>query len=93
MSQIDSLLSKLGRRRDGRKRYKVIDGQVCEIARWTTSCSGCFEFNEALGLDNYPFDSKNHCHIGAGCHECGYSGKRRMEMWVPMIHIDEEEKV
>lgn len=48
------------------------NGQDGHIVRWTTSCSGCDEIGEyANGR-------------GSGCSECGYTGKRRREEWVPL---------
>lgn len=67
----------------GRKAEKVINGEVCHIARWTSHCTGCLESNEGHHVGEYPFDEKAGCHVGSGCHECGYTGKRRHEMWVP----------
>ena len=61
-----------GHRLDRRRKYAIIDGQVHELARWTEECSGCTEY------------SMGHKIYGpAGCHECGYTGKRRHQMWVP----------
>jgi hypothetical protein len=45
------------------------------IARWTQPCSGCTPGYEEVGT--YPLE-------GNGCHECGYTGKRRQRMWFPM---------
>lgn len=45
---------------------------------FTKECSGCFEPGEYSGLTYlYPYDSKAKCYVGAGCAECGYTGKRR----------------
>lgn len=68
---------------------KIIDGERCRLTKWTDSCSGCFEFNEGLGLSDYPIDKKHNIHLGSGCSECGYQGKVRHEMWVP-IEFDPE---
>lgn len=63
-----------GRRVDRRRRY-LIDTtepektQLCELAHWTDSCSGC----------RYP-DGTNE-----GCGECGYTGKRHESMFVPVL--------
>jgi hypothetical protein len=47
------------------------------------SCSGCCEGGEyGSNLHNYEYDKRRHCHIGAGCFECGYTGKRRSEIWM-----------
>jgi Na+-translocating ferredoxin:NAD+ oxidoreductase RNF subunit RnfB len=79
--KVDELL---GFRADRRKRYKIIDGEVCELARWTQSCSGCYET-----IDGSPFAGterdKNGISLGSGCGECGYHGKVRMTAWVPVI--------
>ena len=54
-------------------------------AKWTQSCSGCCELGDYGSNPNrHPYDEKNQCHIGFGCDECGYTGKRRVEMWVPI---------
>lgn len=31
----------LGRKADRRKRYTLIDGEACEVAEWTATCTGC----------------------------------------------------
>lgn len=72
------------------KKTKMIDGVEHEIARWTTSCSGCFEGGEYGGLaHNYRYDEKAQCHLGMGCKECEYTGKRKNEMWVPASKLED----
>ena len=61
-----------GRRLDRRRAYAIIDGEVCESARWTAACSGCHE-----GYGNGP---------GHGCRECGYTGMKRSGAWVPLYN-------
>jgi len=61
------------------KRYLVrtwrgVDGF---IIKFTTDCSGCNDYSEGV-LVAGPF----------GCHECGYTGKRRRTEWVP-FDVDE----
>lgn len=58
-----------GRRLDRRCSYAIIKGDVCELVRFSMSCSGC---NEGMGEK------------GAGCHECGYTGRSRVSQWVPI---------
>jgi len=37
-----------------------------------------------MGLAHlYEYDVKRHCYVGAGCEECGYSGKRVERFFVP----------
>jgi hypothetical protein len=67
-----------------KKLQKVINGEVCEIARWTQTCSGCFNSEDGHPIGEYPKDAKHGCFVGSGCDECGYRGKRRIEMWVPV---------
>jgi rRNA maturation endonuclease Nob1 len=59
------------------KRVKVVRfrGQDGMVVRWTDSCSGCTSSYEEAGtvLDK-----------GMGCSECGHTGKRRNEEWVPL---------
>lgn len=81
-----------------RRRYRTIDlgdgektrvlvvefrGHDGHIVRWTQACSGCHETNEGYETGYYPYDKKAQCYVGAGCGECGYTGKRRREEWVP----------
>jgi hypothetical protein len=68
-----------GKRLDRRRKYAVDDADDADpkfplfsLARWTDDCSGC----------------KCDCHPGcghgvSGCHECGYTGRRRVVMWLP----------
>lgn len=75
----------VGKRLDRRRIYALIQNQVCELVSWTDSCSGCFEGGEYMGMAHYyPYDKKAHCHVGAGCCECGYTGKRIRKEWVPV---------
>lgn len=61
-----------GRRLDRRRNYAIIDGQVAESCQWSQACSGCYEdHNIAHGT-------------GIGCHECGYTGRRRSGAWIPL---------
>ena len=75
-----------GRRLDRRKKYALLEDMgICVSAEWTESCTGCFEGGENMGLaHHYLYDIKARCYIGAGCEECGYTGKRRVKMWVPL---------
>lgn len=58
-----------GRRLDRRQSYAIIDGEVCELARWSAACSGC---------------TNDHEERGHGCSECGYTGRSRSAQWVPL---------
>lgn len=58
------------------------------VGCWTVSCTGCFEFNEGLGMHRYQYDDKAHCYVGHGCSECGYTGKRRDRCWMPINPSD-----
>ena len=67
-----------------RKRVKMIDGIPHIRIVYTTECCGCFEGGDYMGLaHNYPYDPKARCYVGAGCDECGYTGKRRYDLWMP----------
>ena len=59
---------------------------------WTDSCSGCTELGECMGNAHlYPYDSKARCHIGAGCEECGFTGKRRTSWLLPVPMVIQRE--
>lgn len=58
-----------GHRVDRRKTYAIVEGKLCESAKWTAACSGC---TGEYGPDR-----------GSGCHECGFTGRSRQAMWVP----------
>lgn len=73
-----------GHRVDRRRAYARDDGQLLELCRGTISCSGCCESGEYGGLLHlYEWDAKAGCHVGGGCSECGHTGKRRLQIWVP----------
>jgi hypothetical protein len=58
---------------DGRRKYFMWDGLVCVAESYTIACSGCTD------------DSEYSCaRIGSGCHECGYTGKRRCNFPCPV---------
>lgn len=88
-----------GRRLDRRRSYATTDdGQPDEsgkalftMAKWTGSCSGCTESEDGHPVGHYPADPKHHCLIGAGCPECGYTGKTRRAYWVPAIEAAKED--
>ena len=65
-----------GVRLDRRRNYAIIKGEVNQSATWTTPCTGC------------SCDSEYPCMCcqtrGAGCEECGGTGKRRSSMWFPV---------
>jgi outer membrane protease len=63
-------------------RVVLHDGFEGFVVKWTATCSGCFESEDGHPVGNYPFDEKAKCYLGAGCEECGYSGKTRREGWV-----------
>ena len=85
----------IGARVDRRKKYATTDdGQATgffdhgeyvlfQLIKWTDSCSGCTETIDGYNVNNYPIDKKHGCMIGGGCEECGYTGKRLNEMWIP----------
>ena len=69
---------------EGQRRKVVLnEGHEGFIAEWTDVCSGCFEYNEGYAPMGAVWDPKAKCFIGAGCHECGYTGKVRHRMWIP----------
>lgn len=69
---------------DRRRSHIMWDGALQVVLRGVESCSGCFEGGDYMGQAHlYPFDKKAGCYIGAGCDECGYTGKRRREHPVP----------
>lgn len=61
-----------GLRLDRRKNYAIIDGQVGESATWSQACTGCYEGHDSFSAR------------GNGCDECGYTGRRRMGLYVPL---------
>lgn len=54
-------------------RFRDQDGHV---VRWTGECSGCSEYEDGHQLV-----------APMGCSECGYTGKRRREEWVPLTGL------
>ena len=79
MTRTDGARPKAGYRMvtvDGR-RYMVVHfrGQPGITGRWTEPCSGCTASYEEAGAM---------LTRGIGCHECGYTGKRRREAWAPI---------
>lgn len=83
----------IGHRVDRRRNYARNGKALLELARWTQSCSGCFEAGEYGGNEhNYPWDDKAQCRLGAGCHECGHQGKVRIGMWVPYVTAENQRK-
>ncbi len=83
-----------GHRLDRRRVYATTDDGkpdewytgflLFKLAQWTTSCSGCRETEDGHNVGHYPWDDKAGCYVGAGCHECGHTGKIRQHEWVPV---------
>ena len=82
-----------GQRLDRRRKYAIdwddeyFPGAILSYGEWTASCTGCHETFEGHEVGTYPRD-KNGVSIGAGCSECGYTGKRRHGYWSPYIPSD-----
>ena len=75
----------VGDRLDRRRRYALgPDGKVGVIEHWTVGCSGCIDTEDGIPIGDYEWDAKHKCYIGAGCPECGYTGKRRMSFVSPL---------
>lgn len=54
------------------------------MGSYTTVCSGCLELGDyGTVLYSGGFDPKTGMVIGAGCRECGYTGKRRHTVFIP----------
>jgi hypothetical protein len=65
-----------------RRRVYVLEGVEGYHAQWTDACSGCTEVPECTsGPDR-----------GIGCHECGYTGKRRWRYWFPFDEAEWESR-
>jgi hypothetical protein len=58
---------------------------------WTETCSGCHDTIDGYEIGPYPRD-KNGIPIGSGCHECGYTGKRRIGWFYPASANEEDKK-
>lgn len=71
---IERLEEIVGHRLDRRRNYAIVDGEVCELASWSEACSGCAEAQEFTSGPSK----------GNGCHECGYTGRSRRMMWLPV---------
>jgi hypothetical protein len=69
-----------------RRRYRVVKHHGFEgyFVRFVQTCSGCHESVDGYDVGEYAFDQKNRITLGAGCHECGYTGKRRVVWFVPL---------
>lgn len=54
------------------------EGVMCEVVKYTHPCSGCScDCSDGYGCD----------HGNSGCHECGYQGKRRVVMYIPLTQF------
>lgn len=56
-------------------------GEMCEVVKYTDTCSGCT--CDVMKAD------KNGVPLGMGCEECGYTGKRRTVMYIPLSVFNE----
>lgn len=63
-----------GRRLDRRRSYAFKLGKIWILEKYTLPCCGCSESPEST-----PAPEK-----GTGCYECGYTGRRRYEVWCPL---------
>jgi hypothetical protein len=64
--------------------HKVVMHEGFEgfVVRWTDECTGCTEREDGHLVGEYGWDPKAKCTVGAGCDECGYTGKSRRAQWV-----------
>lgn len=74
---------RLGRKVNRRKKYRIIDGEVCDHSTYTQTCSGCFNTWEGYDPPGTKYD-KNGIALGFGCECCGYHGKVRESTWYPI---------
>lgn len=63
-----------GRLRTAHRRNKA--GVMCSVVKYTYTCTGC-------SCDIMEAD-KNGIPLGMGCHECGFTGKRRHCFYIPL---------
>lgn len=63
--------------RKGHSHRRNNKGVICEVVKYTNTCSGC-------SCPVMEYDKKNGIPLGMGCHECGHTGKRRMTMYIPI---------
>jgi hypothetical protein len=63
---------------DRRYKWKEWRGELIYTLWYTSYCTGCTECGE---MTNPPA-------IGSGCHECGYTGKRRSPVPIPATMPD-----
>ena len=68
----------------GRVKVVMHEGFEGYVVRWTEACTGCHETEDGHPVGRYAWDSKAKCDVGSGCHECGYTGKRRRVEWIPI---------
>lgn len=54
-------------------------GVMCLVLKYTDTCSGC-------RCDIMQSD-KNGIAMGMGCEECGYTGKRRSVLYIPLTDL------
>ena len=54
-------------------------GEMCEVIKFTWTCSGC----SCPIMQN----DKNGVPMGMGCDECGYTGKRRSTLYIPLTDL------
>lgn len=92
----------MGCRLDRRKRYRYVgrkhrDFWGCLVvvdSGYTGSCSGCYESGECGGMEHwYEWDEKAKCRKGAGCDECGYTGKRVHHFAAPALSLEFEREL
>lgn len=79
-----------GCRLDRRMKYAVHNRQVFSLGTWVQSCSGCHETMDGHEIHPVTRD-KNGVVLGGGCSECGYQGKVRVSMWLPLSDVDEKQ--
>lgn len=63
------------------------DGVMCEMVKFTSSCTGCCEFGDYGSVALGRFDPKTKQTIGIGCPECGHTGKRRQVLYIPLTEL------
>lgn len=67
---------------DKRRNWGTFNGKLCYGSKCTIPCSGCScDCSDGYGCS----------HSNSGCHECGYTGKRRS--YFPVFYVTSNEEL
>lgn len=66
------------------KTVRLFNGEWRQHVVFAQPCSGCHEIVDGYDIGGEWWDEEGNSFLGSGCPECGHTGKRRVDIWLPI---------